>query len=134
MKKILFLVVPIFLFFTTALSIGQILNEDFHYLNIPTYVGGNGNIGSTSNNWITHSVTTGQTTTINIVEGSLVYPGVISTGNKAYIPGSNSTLTRDINRAFSSSATTLYFSVLLNIANATFLIVNGLFSRYRIKR
>jgi hypothetical protein len=96
-----------------------ILYEDFNYTP-PTYVGGNGAAGSTSNNWTTHSVTAGQTTTIDVLSGSLSYTGLAaSSGNMAYSFGNNNLTSRDINRAFTSSATALYFSALINVIDAT---------------
>ena len=92
-----------------------ILTETFPYAT-PAYIGGNGNAGSSSNGWTTHSVTSGQTTTIDINDGSLSYPGLFtSSGNKVYLFGNNNLTSRDVNAAFTTTATTLYFSALVNI-------------------
>ena len=97
----------------------QVLYEDFNYAT-PSYIGGNGAAGTNSNNWTTHSVTSGQTTTIDIQDGNLTYLGLAgSTGNMAFIPGTNSTVSRDINRAFTTTATILYYSALINILDNT---------------
>ncbi len=96
-----------------------ILYEDFNYTT-PAYVGGNGAAGTSSNNWTTHSVTSGQTTTIDINDNSLNYTGLASSsGNKVYLFSNANATSRDINRAFSSSATALYYSVLVNVIDNT---------------
>jgi hypothetical protein len=93
----------------------QLLYEGFNYAT-PAYIGGNGDPGSTSNNWTTHSVTAGQTTTIDIVDGSLTYPGfATSTGNKVYLFSNANAVSRDINRGFVSTSLVLYYSALVNI-------------------
>jgi len=102
-----------------------ILYEDFNYTP-PTYVGGNGNAGSSSNNWTTHSVTSGQTTTIDVVNGNLSYTGLFpSNGYKVSMFGNNNLTSRDINRAFTYSGNVLYFSVLLNLVDNSDLTTNG---------
>ena len=58
MKK--YLILFVIAFGLSILGFGQVLYEDFNYT-VPGNIGGNGNAGSTSNNWTTHSVTTGQT-------------------------------------------------------------------------
>ena len=105
----------------TTLSFGQtILNEDFNYT-FPGNIGGNSGVtapldGIAVNNWITHSNTTGNTGTIDLVSGSLNYSGLqVSTGNRILLPGSNTTVPRDINRTVTTSVTTVYYSLLLNI-------------------
>jgi hypothetical protein len=101
----------------TQISIGQVLYEGFNYT-IPGYIGGNGNAGSISNNWTTHSVTTGQTTTLDLYSGSLSYTGMAApTGNKGLIFGNANATSRDVNRAFSTSSTVIYFSALINIVD-----------------
>ena len=118
MKKYLLLFVMAFGF--SVLGMGQILYEDFNYT-VPGYVGGNGAAGTSSNNWTTHSVSTGQTTTIDLqTGGSLLYTGLAaSAGSRIKLPGTNSTVSRDINRAFTSTATVLYYSALVNVIDAT---------------
>lgn len=97
-----------------------ILYEDFNYTP-PAYVGGNGAAGTSSNNWTTHSVTTGQTTTIDVLNGNLSYTGLAtSSGNKIFLPGTNSTVSRDINRAIVNPASTVaYYSVLVKVIDVT---------------
>jgi hypothetical protein len=101
----------------TSLSFAQtILNEDFNYT-FPGNIGGNGDATATLfNNWATHSNTAGNTGTIDLFSGSLNYPGfAVSTGNRILLPGANATVPRDINRAITTSATTVYYSLLINV-------------------
>ncbi|NOU19685.1 MAG: T9SS type A sorting domain-containing protein [Bacteroidales bacterium] len=94
-----------------------ILTETFSYAT-PAYIGGNGAVGTSSNGWTTHSITTGQTTTVDINDVSLSYTGLVaSTGNKVYLFSNANATSRDINTAFTSTATTLYFSALANIVD-----------------
>jgi hypothetical protein len=94
-----------------------LLYEDFNYTP-PAYIGGNGNAGSSSNNWTTHNVTSGQTTTINVITGNLSYPGLVSSsGNKLYLFSNANATSRDVNRAITTSATTLYYSALISIVD-----------------
>ena len=117
MKKIYFLLIAVFCVNGVW---GQTLYEDFNYT-----VGGNigGNLatsGTTNNNWTTHSNSLAGT--INVLSGSLNYTGLqSSTGNRVAIPGSNATVSRDVNRAagLAASQNTTYFSFLLNVVNAT---------------
>ena len=123
MKKYILLLIMVLGISTFGIS--QILYEDFNYTP-PAYVGGNGNSGSTSNNWTTHNVTTGQTTTIDVNAGSLTYPGLVApTGHKIYLFGNANLTSRDVNRAFTSTATVLYFSALVSIIDATQLTTTG---------
>jgi PKD repeat protein len=102
-----------------------VLYEDFNYTP-PTYIGGNGNAGSSSNNWTTHSVTAGQTTTIDVVSGNLSYPGLFPpNGYKVSMFGNGNLTSRDVNRAITSSSNVLYFSVLLNIIDNSGLTATG---------
>ncbi|MCX6247136.1 MAG: lamin tail domain-containing protein [Bacteroidetes bacterium] len=102
-----------------------VLYEDFNYTP-PTYIGGNGNAGSSSNNWTTHSVTSGQTTTIDVVNGNLSYTGLFpSNGYKVSMFGNANLTSRDVNRAFTSSSTVLYFSVLLNLVDNSGITATG---------
>lgn len=106
-----------------SLSFGQtLLYENFNYT-IPGNVGGNTTTTTDavgSNNWFTHSNTAGNATSIDLTAGSLSYAGITpSTGNKIMLIGSNPTTPRDINRGFTSSATTLYYSALINIVDNT---------------
>lgn len=103
----------------------QILYEGFNYPT-PAFIGGNGNVGTASNNWTTHSVTSGQTSTIDIQDGSLSYPGLASSvGNKLYLFSNANATSRDVNREFTSAATALYFSVLLNIVDNSQILAAG---------
>jgi PKD repeat protein len=124
---------PVAIGFLVVLLIGlngighaqTILYEDFNYTP-PTYVGGNGAAGSSSNNWTTHSVSTGQTTTIDVVNGNLSYTGLFpSNGYKVSMFGNNNLTSRDINRAFTSSSNVLYFSVLLNLVDNSGITTTG---------
>lgn len=110
----------VLIFGLNGISTGQaILYEDFNYAP-PAFIGGNGNAGSSSNNWTTHSVTNGQTTTIDIQNGNLSYPGLAtSSGYMAYSFGNNNLTSRDINRGFVTAATVLYYSALINIVDAS---------------
>ncbi len=129
MKRFTFVVIGfLFVLLIGINGIGHaqiVLYEDFNYTP-PTYVGGNGNAGSTSNNWTTHSVTSGQTTTIDVVNGNLSYTGLFPpNGYKVSMFGNNNLTSRDINRAFTSSSTVLYFSVLLNVVDNSDLTAAG---------
>lgn len=106
---------------------GQVvLYENFNYAP-PTYIGGNtGAAGATSNNWTTHSVSAGQTTTIDVVLGNLSYTGLMApTGYKSSMFGNANLMSRDINRAFTSSATVLYFSTLINVVDNSGITTTG---------
>lgn len=124
---------PVAISFLVVLLIGingighaqTILYEDFNYAP-PAYVGGNGNAGSSSNNWTTHSITSGQTTTIDVVNGNLSFTGLFpSNGYKVSMFGNGNLTSRDINRAFTSSSNVLYFSVLLNLVDNSGITANG---------
>jgi hypothetical protein len=109
-----------------------LLYEGFDYAT-PAFIGGNTDVaGVSSNNWTTHSVTATQTTTIDIQDGSLTYPGfAASTGNKVYLFSNANAVSRDVNRAFTSSATTLYYSALINIIdNAQLTAVDNYFMHF----
>jgi len=125
MKKLLLFKKMIIILLLVGLSSAGwaqvLLTEHFDYPT-PAFIGGNGGAaGSTSNNWVTHSVTTDQTTTIDIQDGSLTYDGFAgSTGNKVYLFSNANAISRDVNRAFTSTATTfLYYSALINIIDNT---------------
>lgn len=112
----------------TSLSFGQVvLNESFDYTT-PGFIGGNTTTptdATGSNNWLTHSNTStvanvGLPGTIDVLSGSLTYSGLAtSTGNKVYLSGNNSTVSRDVNRAITTSATVLYYSALINVTDNT---------------
>lgn len=85
-------------------------------------IGGNcTTVGATpdcaNNGWLTHS---GGVGTIDILPGSLNYPGLpASTGNRVYIIGA-STLTRDVNAAINPTINTVgYYSALINVIDNT---------------
>jgi hypothetical protein len=102
-------------FVTVGLNAQLVLYEGFDYT-IPGYVGGNGAAGTSSNNWTTHSVTTGQTTTIDLASGNLSYTGLpASVGNKVSFFSNGNATSRDINRAITTSSTTIYLSALVNV-------------------
>ncbi len=113
------------LILSSSLVEGQVLYEGFDYT-IPGYIGGNGNAGSSSNNWTTHSVTSGQTTTLDLYSGSLSYTGMqASTGNKVLIFGNANATSRDVNRALTTSSTVIYFSALINIVDNSGISATG---------
>lgn len=116
MKKIYILS----LILTCSLSFAQtIMYEGFNYP-VGSNVGGNLATGDAvgNNNWSTHS--TSNTSTIDVISGSLSYAGIApSTGEKIMLAGSNATTPRDINRGFSTAATTLYYSALINVVDNT---------------
>ncbi len=122
MKKLLLfkkMIIVVLLVGLSSAGWAQILYEGFNYAT-PAYIGGNGDPGSTSNNWVTHSVTAGETTTMDINDGSLTYTGfAASTGNKVYLFSNSNATSRDVNRAFTTTATTLYYSALINIIDNT---------------
>lgn len=105
---------------TSSLSFAQtIVYEGFDFP-AGSNVGGttSTNDGIINNNWATHQTTTAGT--IDVISGSLSYTGIYpSTGNKIILPGNQTTTPRDINRAFSTIATTLYYSALINIIDNT---------------
>lgn len=128
MKKMLLfrkLIIVILLAGISSVGMAQVLYEDFNYAT-PAYIGGNGNAGSSSNNWITHSVTAGQTTTIDIQDGNLTYPGLASSnGNKLFLFGNANATSRDVNRGFTTTATTLYYSALINVVDNSQITITG---------
>ncbi|WP_205502899.1 T9SS type A sorting domain-containing protein [Rufibacter psychrotolerans] len=90
--------------------------------------------GATSNGWTTHSpspsnTSSGTTGAISIETGSLTYAGLApAVGNKVLLPGTNSTVSRDINAdvsAVTGTATTAYFSALVNVVDETQLTEAG---------
>ena len=100
---------------------GQSLYEDFNYTS-PLNIGGatSSATGGPVNNWYTHS--NGFATTIAVTAGSLNYTGLqASTGSKVRLPGTNSTVSRDVNRVanIAASNNTTYYSFLLNVADFT---------------
>jgi hypothetical protein len=111
-----------------TLSFGQaLLTETFNYT-VPGNVGGNTSTASDavgSNNWATHSNTSSTTGvglpgTIDVTTGSLSYTGLFaSVGNKVMLPGSNTTTSRDINRAITTTSKVVYYSALINVIDNT---------------
>jgi hypothetical protein len=95
----------------------NLLYESFNYT-AGEFIGGNTDIPSSSNNWVTHAVTVG---TIVLTAESLNYTGLAaSAGNKVFIPGNNTTCTRDVNRAVDGGVTkVIYYSVLVKIIDNT---------------
>jgi hypothetical protein len=119
MKKIYAL-----LLLTSTLSFGQtIFYEGFNY-SVPGNIGGSTTTATDavgSNNWFTHSntATTG-VGTIDVITGNLNYSGIApSTGKKVLLPGANTTAPRDINSGFTTTATTIYYSFLINVVDNT---------------
>jgi len=105
-----------------CISFGQtIFYQGFNYT-VPGNVGGSTTTSTDavgSNNWFTHSNTTGVAGTIDVATGSLNYTGIAtSTGNKVLLPGS-STTPRDINSPFTTTATTIFYSFLINVIDNT---------------
>ncbi len=96
--------------------------EGFDYT-VGSNVGGTTS-GTSSNNWTNHS----GTGAVTVTSGSLNYTGLqASTGNKVRLPGSNGTVSSDINRAISvpSGSTVAYYSMLLNVADNAQLNAGG---------
>jgi len=85
-------------------------------------IGGNcTTVGATpdceSNGWYTHNGTVG---TIDILPGSLSYNGLqTSTGNKVYILGNNTQLSRDVNAPVTISGNVAYYSAIINVIDST---------------
>jgi len=122
----------ILLFFLAAKSnlTAQTLTEPFSY-SAGDNIGSNSTTtsGGVNNNWTTHSNTSGNSATINVIASSLSYPGLASsTGNKINMPGSNATVPRDVNRPTTivGTPTVAYYSFLINVNDATQL--SGTFS------
>jgi hypothetical protein len=104
------------LFLLTLLSI-NVFAQAFESFNFTGLANANG--------WTTHSGTPGQTAAITTPSGSgnsLSYSGLAaSSGNRIFMNGTN---TEDINKPFTISGTTAYFSFLLNVLNTTTLSPN----------
>lgn len=111
-----------------SLSFGQtLLYEDFNYT-VPGNIGGNTTTAldaTGANNWATHSNTSttngvGLPGTIDLVSGSLSHIGLpTSTGNKVLMPGANTTTSRDVNRAITTTSKVVYYSALINVIDNT---------------
>ena len=85
-----------------------------------------------ANGWTTHSVTAGQEgqlvalTTPSQSGASLSYTGLAaSTANRMALVAGSSTATEDLNKAFTTTLPTGYFSFLLNVTNTTGLTAGG---------
>jgi hypothetical protein len=126
MKNLFYLLNLLFLVFVTAnTGRSQVLYEEFNYTP-PAYIGGNGAAGSTSNNWTTHSVTSGQTTTIDVISGNLTYTGLAaSSGYKVSMFGNANATSRDVNRAITTTDNVLYYSVLINVVDNSGITTTG---------
>lgn len=111
----------------SSLSFGQVLYEDFNYTTPGNIGGTNSTADGTNNNWTTYSNT--QAGTIDLVNGSLSYNGLLaSSGNMVQLPGNNTTTPRDIYRSLPSlvtGPTTMYYSALINVLDDTQLATNG---------
>jgi Secretion system C-terminal sorting domain len=106
--------------FMVNLGWGQSLHENFNYTT-PGNIGGTAatNTGS-NNNWSTHS--SSNSGVISLVSNNLSYEGLLSSsGNRINIPGNNSTVPRDVNRAtgLTGSPSVAYLSFLLNVIDNT---------------
>jgi hypothetical protein len=130
MKKLLLFKKLIIVLLLAGMSLAGwaqvLLYEPFDYAT-PAFIGGNGGaVGSTTNNWITHSVTTGPTNTVNIEDGNLTYPGLASSsGNKVFLFSNRNATSRDVNRGFTSTSKVLYYSALVNIVDTVQLKTTG---------
>ncbi|CAM3504228.1 hypothetical protein FSS13T_10230 [Flavobacterium saliperosum S13] len=116
MRKIYILLLVL----TSSLSFAQTLIYEGFDFPAGSNVGGTAttNDGVINNNWATHS--TSNASPIEVISGNLSYAGIApSTGNKILLPGSNATTPRDINRGFTTTTTTLYYSALINIIDNT---------------
>jgi len=119
------MILAIFLLLQGSAAGQLVLYEDFNYAP-PAFIGGNGNAGSSSNNWTTHSVTSGQTTTIDVIAGNLSYPGLATpSGYKVSMFGNGNLTSRDVNRAISATGGALYYSVLLTVVDNSGLTTSG---------
>jgi len=101
---------------STLVAPALVLYEDFNYAP-PAYIGGNTAVPSSSNNWVTHSGAGG---TIDIQNGNLSYTGLQApTGYMVRLPGTNLTVSRDINRALPTNNTSsvMYYSAVINVAD-----------------
>lgn len=105
----------------SAYSFGQtVLTESFNYT-AGQNIGGNTttpNDPTGANNWTTQSNTSGNSGTIDVIAGSLSYTGLqASVGNKILLPGNNTAVPRDVNRAITPNAAdnVLYYSALINV-------------------
>ena len=85
-----------------------------------------------ANGWTTHSVTAGQEgqlvalTTPSQSGASLTYTGLAaSTANRMALVAGSTTATEDINKPFTTTTPTGYFSFLLNVTNTTGLTAAG---------
>lgn len=85
-----------------------------------------------ANGWATHSVTAGQEgqlvalTTPSQSGNSLSYTGLAaSTANRMALVAGSTTATEDINKPFTTTLPTGYFSFLLNVTNTTGLTAGG---------
>jgi len=126
MKKLLLFKKLIIVILLAGMSLAGwaqvVLYEGFDYP-VGSLVGGNTAIPSSSNNWATHSGSGGGDT---IKSGSLSYSGLASsTGNMVYLFSNANATSRDINRAITSTATTLYFSALVKIVDISQLTAAG---------
>ncbi len=111
------IIILMILFSAFQLNAQVLIEESFTYT-LPAYIGGNGDAGSSSNTWTTHSVTAGQTTTIDLIAGNLSYTGLAApTGNKLYLFSNANATSRDVNKPFTTSSTTGYYSALINVVD-----------------
>ncbi len=129
MRKITYfktMLVAIALIVGSRSASAQSLYEGFNYT-VGTNMGGNttATLEGPNNNWYTHS--NSKVGTIDVTSGSLTYTGLASSvGNKVRLPGDNTNVPRDVNTAITGTgANIVYFSVLVNVADATQLNTTG---------
>ncbi|HEU0137496.1 MAG TPA: T9SS type A sorting domain-containing protein [Flavobacterium sp.] len=86
----------------------------------------NGTGALNANGWMTHSgATPGQ---LSIAPGSLTYPGMTTSGNRAVLVAGN---TEDVNLASAAPITgTAYYSAIVNVPNTTGLNINSTVGDY----
>ncbi len=107
------------LLLNSQVSWGQTLYEDFNYSSTLNIGGATNTTGGPVNNWYTHNNT--QTGIIPVTSTSLSYSGLLApTGDKVRLPGSNTTVPRDVNRALTGTGSNVaYYSVLINVSDNT---------------
>ena len=107
------------LLLNSQVSWGQTLYEDFNYTSTLNIGGSTNSTGGPINNWYTHNNSLAGI--IPVTSTSLSYSGLLApTGDKVRLPGSNSTVPRDVNRALTGTGSNVaYYSVLINVSDNT---------------
>ena len=120
-KSLLFkkMIIVVLLVGLSSAGWAQILYGGFNYAT-PAFIGGNTDVaGVTSNNWATHSVTAGQTTTINIEDASLTYAGLASsTGNKVLLFSNKNVLVHNKKSINPIASQPIVWNIVLNGLNS----------------